>query len=581
MAILFPASVTPETACLARNKKMPQKPLYQRSPILKVPHCFPANGTIRTTEFRVSNLYEKANQWIDKPCIWEGLFKVACLIKNKPAEEPVAGLIYDAIRDTENGSVEGSLTEQIQKMRAALAVFEYNTDRTILKRIAVWLRYLEIEYDKLSLQDHFLYQPADLMELLIRFYLVTGMKSVLRLCVRIRATAFDWTTALHTFQQSIPVSGEDGSTFPDTLPAKPEEMDYCQKEKLVNYAEFLADGMRYTLYAGLFSGNKQELSSGQNLWQYLKKHHHALCGGTTANPFLCGSQSDQPVANTALAAWAEAFSSQLILPDSEWALDEMIRIVFNGLDDCLQYEEIPENQYLNTVSERNGVTAEPEKIYARMTRAAAAAYKHAVSLTEDGIRINYLVQARYLLMIQKQNTILHMDSYSAHFQNKKTLYTYADFYIPLTGSFNVMVIRNKQQNECIPQHHNGMTGCYIRAKGEWKDQDGFVIKDSGKIICEQTHHQGVCFYTNNRLLAVEAAPDQYAYTVCALPEKTDSRIMVKTSLTEQWRKKDDQPADIPVLPAAGDAFSDTEMHYYSQIKNRITMFPRSVNLCFK
>ena len=68
---------------------------------------------------------------------------VACLIKNKPAEEPVAGLIYDAIRDTENGSVEGSLTEQIQKMRAAFAVFEYNTDRTILKRIAVWLRYLE------------------------------------------------------------------------------------------------------------------------------------------------------------------------------------------------------------------------------------------------------------------------------------------------------------------------------------------------------------------------------------------------------------------------------------------------------
>ena len=225
--------------------------------------------------------------------------------------------------------------------------------------------------------------------------------------------------------------------------------------------------------------------------------------------------------------------------------------------------------------------ANPEKIYARMTRAAAAAYKHAVSLTEDGIRINYLVQARYLLMIQKQNTILHMDSYSAHFQSKKNLYTYADFYIPFTGAYDVMVIRNKQQNECMPQHHNGMDGCYIRAKGEWKDQDGFVIKDSGKIICEQTHHQGVCFYTNNRLLSVKATPDQYAYTVCALPEKSEGRVMVKTALAEQWRKKDDQPADIPVLPAAGDDVSETEMHYYSRIKNRITMFPRSVNLCFK
>lgn len=580
MVISYPASVMPETAFSARSDKMPQKPLYQRSPILKVPHCFPANGTIRTTDHRIANLYQKASQWNEKPCVWEGLFKIACLIKNKPADEPVAGFIYNAIRDTENGSVEGSLAEQIQKMRAAFAVFEYNTDRTILKRIAVWLRYLEIEYDKLSLQDHFLYRPADLMELLIRFYLVTGMKSVLRLCARVRATAFDWTTALHTFQQSIPVT-EDTDSFPDSLPAKPQEMDYCQKEKLINYAELLADGMRYTLYAGMFSGNKQDLSSGNNLWQYLKKHHHALCGGTTSNPFLCGSQADQPVDNAALAAWTEAFSSQMILPDSEWALDEMIRIVFNGLDDCLQCDVIPERQYLNTVSERNIPVNNPEKIYARMTRAAAAAYKHAVSLTEDGIRINYLIPARYLLMVQKQNMILHMDSFSAHIQCKKKIYTYADFYIPSIGSYSVMVIRNREQNECTPHHHSTDTGCYIRVKGEWKDQDGFVIKESGKAFCEQTHHQGVCFYAGNRLLSAEASPGEYAYTVCEMPEKTDGRFIVQTSITEQWRQKDGQPGDIPVLPEKKGPVSGTELHYYHMTKNRITMFPRVNNLCFK
>ena len=575
MVISYPASVMPETAFSARSDKMPQKPLYQRSPILKVPHCFPANGTIRTTDHRIANLYQKASQWNEKPCVWEGLFKVACLIKNKPADEPVAGFIYNAIRDTDNGSVEGSLAEQIQKMRAAFAVFEYNTDRTILKRIAVWLRYLEIEYDKLSLQDHFLYRPADLMELLIRFYLVTGMKSVLRLCARVRATAFDWTTALHTFQQSIPVT-EDTDGFPDSLPAKPREMDYCQKEKLINYAELLADGMRYTLYAGMFSGNKQDLSSGNNLWQYLKKHHHALCGGTTSNPFLCGSQADQPVDNAALA-----FSSQMILPDSEWALDEMIRIVFNGLDDCLQCDVVPERQYLNTVSERNVPVNNPEKIYARMTRAAAAAYKHAVSLTEDGIRINYLIPARYLLMVQKQNMILHMDSFSAHIQCKKKIYTYADFYIPSIGSYSVMVIRNREQNECTPHHHSTDTGCYIRVKGEWKDQDGFVIKESGKTFCEQTHHQGVCFYAGNRLLSAEASPGEYAYTVCEMPEKTDGRFIVQTSITEQWRQKDGQPGDIPVLPEKKGPVSGTELHYYHMTKNRITMFPRVNNLCFK
>ena len=124
---------------------------------MAVPHCFPACGTVRTQDERILRLYEQANRFADAPCLWEGLFRLACLLKSKPAEEPVYSQIISAIAETEDGSFAGSFGDQVYAARAALAVFEYNTDRTILKRIALWLRYAEIEFDRLCLQDRILF----------------------------------------------------------------------------------------------------------------------------------------------------------------------------------------------------------------------------------------------------------------------------------------------------------------------------------------------------------------------------------------------------------------------------------------
>ena len=315
---------------------MPQKPVYCKSPILTIPHGFPASGTIRTNDSRIERLYQQANRWIDQPCLWEGLFRIACLVRSNPMEEPVAHLILDETRKMENNEFEGSVRDQVSKARAAFTVYEYNTDRTILRRIAFWLRYLEAEFDTLCTQDCILFCPADLMELLIRFYQVSGTKAVLRLCVKLRAKAFDWTTALQTFQQSIPIELEKANPEVFLQNATPEDLDYGDRQKLINHAEMLADGVRYTLYSGLFSGHGLDLSAGKTVWRHLSRHHQAICGGTTSDPFLCGRGSDKPVSNTALAAWSEAFAAQMILSDSEWAADELIRIVFNGLYDCLE-----------------------------------------------------------------------------------------------------------------------------------------------------------------------------------------------------------------------------------------------------
>ena len=512
--------------------------------------------------------------------MWEGLFRIACLIKSSPLEEPVSEKIRKGIDDIGNGAIDGTAAEQIFKARAAMALFEYNTDQSILKRIAEWMRWLEIEFENICLHDMLLYRPADLMELFIRFYQITGMKSVLRLCAKLRATAFDWITALHTYQQSIPLLMECKKTIIGNLPSRPEDLDYDDKQRLVNHAEMLADGVRYSVFSGLFSGHGQDLYSGSALWSHVSRSHRAICGGTTANPYLCGRGSNEPVGNAALAAWTEAFAAQMILPGSEWALDEMIRIVFNGLEECLNHQELAESQYVNSLNNPK-ICPDEAMICARLTRAVASACRNAVTLTEEGIRINYLLPAKFLLMIGKQPVILITDRQSARFQCSKPFSAPIDIYIPHTGTGFIRLIREGTagvSDKVLSDY--GTKGKYLRTKTEWHDHDGFLFEQDGTIVAEDTHHQGVCFFKENRLLSLPAS-EEYAFAVNGPPMIKDGKIYISLSDIPGWGLKGDQPSDIPVLPAEGQRSLQTEMSPYSETEHRITMFPRTRQSCLR
>ena len=543
--------------------------------------CAAANGTARSQDNRVKRLYQKADQWNAFPRMWEGLFRIACLIKNKPLEEPVTQRIYEAIQDTDDGSFAGTFDEQICTARALFAVFEYNTDKEILKRIALWLRYLEVEFDQCTSASSVLYQPADLMELLVRYYLITGMKSVLRICSRLRAEAFDWTTSLHTFQQSIPIGDHRSHLTEIDLSVRPENLEYDDREQLINHAEMLADGMRYTLYSGLYSGHSQDLSSGRILWEYLLKHHRAVCGGTTSNPFLSGTASDQPVSNMALAAWIEAFGSQLVLPESEWALDEMIRIVFNGLADCLEREEIPLFQMVNNPTGINEKSNDPIILYARITRAVAAAYRYAVMATSSGIRINYLLPAKFMIMIGKQPVVLCTDSSSAIFQCRKNFTASVEMYISRTENADISLKRNGETTIRKQSASRLQNGIYLRTENEWCNDDGYHIEQNYIIISEETHHQGLCFFANNQLLTVAASDDHYAYAVTALPQQENGKTVISLAEISKWKISGKHLPDIPVLPVPADTGKPFEMIAYHLNNNRIAIFPKAGNACLK
>jgi len=554
---------------------MPQKPVYGKSPVLTVPHCFPSNGTVRISDERIKRLYQKTNTLIESPSVWEGLFGLACLLKSKPYGEPVVQRIYESLKESGNGALPGSVSDQIHIARAAYAMFEYNTDRKILIRLAEWLRYLEIEFDSLCLQDHLLFHPADLMEFLVRFYLSSGMKSILRICTKLRASSFDWTTALHTFQRSIPVGHSRHSGIVSSK--SPEEMDYIEKEHLINHAESLADGIRFSLFSGLFSGHSHDLSSGKKVWSFLIKHHRALCGGTTADPFLCGNSSDKLISNCALAAWVEAFASQMSLPDSGWAIDELIRIVFNGMESCISQDPIPDYQVINSLNNNSSSSSDPISLYARITRAVTVIYRHAVTLTKAGVQINYLLPARIKIMIQNQPVTLHMQYDSLYFHTKNSFVAQVDYYRSSMGTDKICMIHSGTQAGIPTDDSHLSQSSFYTTHEQWQNLDGFILIHNNRIISENTHHQGICYFYRNHLLSTYADHASFSYAVCGLPEFINNKIVLPVSRVSNWPLKNDQPDDIPVLPESEKGQTCHEMSFYSETPCRIAMFPRVNN----
>lgn len=540
---------------------------------MTVPNCFPASGTVRASDERLKNLYQKATQYIDKPCLWESLFRLACLVKNKPLDEPVSERILRMAEETENGAFNGYISDQTDTARSILALFEYNTDRNLLKRLSDWLRYFEIEYDNLIVQDGILFRPADLMEFLVRFYRISGVKSALRLCARLRADAFDWTTALHTFQQSIPIS-QNKNELPDLFYGiRPHMIEYDQKERLINHSELLADGVRYSCYAGIYSGHNRDLSAGQTVWTYLQKHHHALCGGVTGDPYLSGNASDQTVSNQALCAWTEAFASQIAVSDSPWAVTELIRIIYNGLDDCLNHGNIPDTQRINSVADHNDFPSDPAKLYSRLCRAVASAYSHAVAMNDNGIRINYLLPGRYLIMIRKQSLMLRVDPETITIQCKKPVNARIDVFLPETGTCYAAVDR-KGVFLCESTDSN-VKNKFFSLDISWNNQDVIRYIQNGSVFAEETHHHGIAFIKANRLLSMPVSGMDFARAVCDPPVINEQKqIMLPTEASGKWILKGSEPADIPVFPETKGPCMMKELTSYSDCRKRITMFPR-------
>jgi len=232
---------------------VPLKPIFDKSPLMTLKSVPLRPGQARVQQPRMQALYDMTAQAQEQPALWEGAFRLACLLTARPMEEPVARWIQAAMDDQlPDGSLPLTLPEAVAVLRAAWAMYEYDVKRPLLERMMKWCGWACEHWEALLAETAIRTRPADLMELLSNLYRCTGVKPLLTLCERLRTQSMDWSGALHTFFVQQPIGRM--ITWPELergmIGEEHSETGFYTRQYLICHGETLADGMRSTKASG-------------------------------------------------------------------------------------------------------------------------------------------------------------------------------------------------------------------------------------------------------------------------------------------------------------------------------------------
>ena len=184
-------------------------------------------------------------------------------------------------------------------------------------------------------------------------------------------------------------------------------------------------------------------------------------------------------------------------------------------------------------------------------------------------------------MVRKQPAVLATEEGAASFQCKKPFRATVELFVSGTCTAKVLLKKGGKVSGGSAQDADSAKGRWLRTEEEWNNGDGFLLQQDGSVVCEDTHHQGVCFLAGNRLLSAAAKPDRFAFAVTGKPYTEDGKVSVPVAETERWHMRGDRPADIPVLPDVRKETVNAGLTPYALTAHRITMFPKAENACLK
>lgn len=562
-----------------RNLTLALKPIFDRSPLLSLTSLPLRPGQARAALPSAKALYDQTSAAEDRPALWEGVFRLACVVKAHPMDEPVVRWIGDAMaHQAEDGSLPGPVSDQVALLRAAWAMYEHDAKRPLLEKLTLWCGWACEHWDAVLNDRQVRVSPADLMELLLGLYRVTGKKPLLHLCERLRAEAMDWSGALHTFSVQRPLKRiipwdelEKGMRDEDGI-----ESGFYTRQYLTCHGETLADGLRSSLMSGLFSGSGTELSAPQVGWEKISRYHGAVCGGTTADETLGGASPSCAIDAAALGAWAESFAAAR----EQWAYDALDVLFHNGLPACVDHGNIIAFQRVNGLSDDCG-TADCYHIDGgadlralnRLCRGYAAAISSAVTPRPDGLSLNLYVPGRYAVPTEHGTLILNVagsdGSWAVTVHARQPIKAVIRLRVPgWTDEAAVTVGGRDIGDDCV--------GMSIALDRTWQDGDLITVRFLSKPRVLEGYHQSTCVMLGNRVMALPATINTaWNAALCGAPALTeDGHVTVTLKRVPVWTRKDAVPVDLPVRPETeGEAFT-ARLAPYADTPSRIAVFPR-------
>ena len=557
---------------------MALKPIFDKSPLLSLASLPLRPGQARAALPRLKALYGLTASAQGHPALWEGVFRLACVVKAHPMEEPVTKWIRDGIaHQAEDGSLPGPIHEQVALLRAAWAMYEHDAKRPLLEKLALWCGWACEHWESVLNDRQTRVSPADLMALLLDLYRVTGKKPLLHLCERLRAEAMDWSGALHTFAVQRPLKRiipweelEEGMRAEEG-----RESGFYTRQYLTCHGETLADGLRASLMSGRFSGSGTELSAPQVGWEKISRYHGAVCGGTTADETLGGASPACAVGAAALGAWAESFAAC----DEQWAYDALDVLFHNGLPASVTPEGILAFQRVNGLEQGSvddcyhiGDDAELQALN-RLCRGYASAVSSAVTPRPDGLSLNLYVPGRYTVPTPQGTIVLNVagdgGSWAVTVHARQPIKAVIRLRVPSWAEEAAVKVGDRDiGDDCV-----GMT---ITLDRTWQDGELIAVRFESKPRVLEGYHQSACVMLGHQVMALPATTDT-AWNVALCGEPTldgEGRVTVPLKRVPVWTRRDAVPVDLPVRPETeGDVFT-AALAPYADTPCRVAVFPR-------
>ena len=534
---------------------MPLKPVLERAPFVPWTWTPLRPGQIHT-EWTVAVELYRAVRDCRSAAIAEGAVRLAFAVCDAPEKEPAVQLTREMLASQgEDGSLPCAPADQLRWMRAAYAVAEGTADRALLTAVMRWLGWCADHTADFLTEGQLSAELGDLMELIEGLYLLTGKAALLSLLNRLRAGCADWMTALHTFAQQRPTSKIYPEGGADLL---------CSPVRL-------ADGFRATMFGGTYTGSGKHLSAGTVAWQKIARYHASPAGGTTAAPDLEGASPARRQSAASIGAWLEAFALQATHRENAWVWWELDKLIANALPATICLDAVDGDHRVNRVScaPQPVTAAAKEENLARLARGVAAVLASAVVMEADGVRVQFLLPGTYTVAGKEGPCALRLAEKTAD-----------SCVISLRGILDgALRIR-------IPAHLDAFTatleggGAYLgdtrhhlTLRKDWRSGDTLKVTWDRALTVEDAHHQGQCIYWGADLMAMPADEESYAVALTGTPRIVDGSVWVPVAAAADWPMKDQQPADIPVLPAVSGEAADVCLSPFAGLKGRVALFP--------
>ncbi len=558
---------------------MPLKPMFSRAPLTRRPLAPLAPEHIRLTGAAQDTLGALCALAQEAPLtagLCRGALQCAYLYGNDTlAERAEEWLRVQLMQQQENGALPGSRTEQVRLMLAASCLYAHTGDKTLLEQMMRFCAGLSADWEQVRLDGEVMGQAADLLELLIFLYDVTGKKALLRLMDLTRRDAMDWSGLLGTFALTRPtakvidrVEMEAGRQAEGNDPS-----GFYTRQYLATHGPALAQGIRFTALMGLYSGSARDEAAGLTGYERIMRYHGTPCGAFTSDLHLAGGSPSAAVSAQAAGETARALAQVWLCGGKPQAGQALAALMTNALPAFLPQGRLLPYLRTNSLSVNAGVKdcyapegTEADALAALMNGFAAAVCA-SCAMTEEGATLGLLLPGTYTLRLKGERVRLTVTGEGERLTLALHMKEAAEAALSLR-------IPAWAQDACVEVGSEGgdapAAGSMFTLRRTFRDGDTVTMLLPSPLRVTEGYHQSVSVYRGDLLLALPAEEDRWRVALDDV-EGTDTAVL---RVTPAWKTRVRFPADPPIAPQEEGVPFTAELVPFAAAPCRIAAFPK-------